>query len=558
MATTQPARGVRPLLFDPVSRVPGPLSFGVTVGEDGVIHDGVAMATLFRGYELILAGRDARDATFISSRACGVCGGAHATCAALAAEMAFGIQPPPMAIAARNLLSALECVQDHPLQLFVRSGPDYSEPTVRETSPDLWQQAERTSAPARAVHGFQSIAEIMSALAQPSGRLYLEALEMARGAAAAYCVIGGKYPHPQTLAPGSVSSTIDTSDLNTLILRVSKLLDYSRRVVAIWDDLIDFFCEAEPRYRELGESPKNFIDFGQWDDPLAYDATFENSPTWGDRRWATPGAIVNGQLVATALPEINARVEEFVERSFYGEWSGAAAKLSDPMGNRLADNHPAAKQTIPQPGETNGRGKYSWCTAPRWARHPMETGAHARLWTTALANKLPHRRFIEPTGRGLKLAMPQGSLPAAVLEWRAPELWGTFERTRARAYGLAYAALVAYEHTLIALDFARTGETQISAPLRIPKDARAGTGFWSGARGGLSHYLQTDGGVIQSYQILAPSTWTMSPRDPFGAPGPCEQAVASGPLVSRWSRDTNIDILRTIRSFDPCMSCATH
>jgi len=558
LALTSPTGQARRVAFDPVSRVCGPLSFEVTVDPEGAVVEGAAMATLFRGYELILQGRDARDAVFISSRACGVCGGAHATCSALAAEMAFGIQPPPMAIAARNLMSALECLHDHPLQLFVRSGCDYSEPTVRDTSPELWQRAERALAPGAAVHGFEHIAGIMSALTRTDGELYLEALRMGRVAGEAYAVIGGKYPHPQTLVPGGVSSTIDASDLNTILLRVVRLLDYARRVVAIWDDLIDFFYEAEPRYRDLGAGPKNFIDFGQWDDPLGYDATFESSASWGERRWATPGAIVDGQLITTALPEINAHVEEFVDRSFYEDWRGGGGQLSDPAGNRLADNHPAGKETIPQPAETSLRGKYSWSTAPRWARHPMETGAHARLWTTALADKLPHRRFIEPTGHSLKLAMPQGSFPASELEWQVPERWGTLERTRARAYALAYAALVAYEHTLIALDFKRTGEVRISTSLKIPKDARSGTGFWSGARGGLSHHLRTEDGVIASYQILAPSTWTISPRDRSGHPGPCEQAVAATRIVGRGASESYIDILRTIRSFDPCTACATH
>ncbi|MDQ6605257.1 MAG: nickel-dependent hydrogenase large subunit, partial [Actinomycetota bacterium] len=116
--------------------------------------------------------------------------------------------------------------------------------------------------------------------------------------------------------------------------------------------------------------------------------------------------------------------------------------------------------------------------------------------------------------------------------------------------------VVAYEHVLIALDLKRTGETQISTHYKIPKDVRAGTGFWGAARGYLSHHMWIDHGVIQEYQILAPSTWTASPRDSAGNPGPCEQAVAATPLLS--PGPGYIDIMRTIRSFDPCMPCAAH
>ncbi|MGI8864554.1 MAG: nickel-dependent hydrogenase large subunit [Solirubrobacteraceae bacterium] len=548
-------RAVAVLDLAPVSRVAGALSFHVAVERgSGTVLESAAMATLFRGYEIILSGRDVRDAVFVSSRACGVCGGAHATCSALALEMAYGIQPPPMGIVARNLMSAIEYLYDHPLHLFLRAGPDYSEATVRATSPELWQSAERAPAPGRATHGFRRIADIMTALTRSTGELYLEALRMARVAREAYVLIGGKYPHPQTMVPGGVSSTIDPSDLSMMLLRVVRFLDYGQRVVAIWNDLVEFFYEAEPRYRDLGTSPKNFIDLGQWDDPFAYDATFENCASWGERCWATPGAILGGELATTSLPEINAGVEEFVEHSFYEGWGADATHPGDPAGNRLPANHPASKRTIPQPGEMSLRGKYSWSTAPRWNRRAMDTGAYSRLWTTAMADALPHRRFIEPTGQSLRLAMPKGGLAAATLEWHLPDRWGTFERNRARAYALAYSALVAYEHVLIALDLNRTGEARISTGYAIPRGERVGTGFWGAGRGYLSHHMTAVNGVIENYQILAPSTWAASPRDSSGTPGPCEQAVAATPLL----RLDGIDILRTIRSFDPCMSCATH
>lgn len=538
------------VVLDPVSRVGGLMALEATLDRQrGELVESSVLATMFRGYELILEGRDVRDAVFVSSRACGLCGGAHATCAALACEMAFGIVPPPMAIAARNLMSALEYLVDLPAALFLRAGPDYSRSVVERTTPAVWQQAERTPAPGNAVHGFARIADIMSALSRPSGELYREAIGKVRTAGAAYVVIGGKYPHPQTMVPGGVSTYIDTQDLSEMLLRVSGLLDYAQRVVLIWNDLVDFFYDADPRFRDLGSLPLNFISLGQWDDPLAYDATYENSAEWGERRWATPGAVVDGRLITTSLPEIESSVEEYVDHSFYEQWSASSGRPSP--------NHPAGKSTIPQPAEASLQGKYSWSTAPRWRGKRMDTGAYAHLWTTALARKIPHRRFIEPTGHSLRLAMPQGRFPATELEWRAPQDWGTLERLRARAYALAYAALVAYEHALVALDFKRTGEDRISTRFQTARGTHQGAGLWGSARGYLSHHITVDSGVIQAYQILSPSTWTISPRDALGHPGPCEQAV-NGPFVADGADSGYIDVLRTIRSFDPCVACATH
>jgi len=123
--------------FDPVTRVAGALAFHSKVDlEGGEVLETNAMATLFRGYEVILRGRDPRDAAFISSRACGVCGGVHSTASALSLEMALGIKPPPLGIVVRNLLLSCEYLYDNPLHLFVLSGPDFSETLVKATNPE--------------------------------------------------------------------------------------------------------------------------------------------------------------------------------------------------------------------------------------------------------------------------------------------------------------------------------------------------------------------------------------------------------------------------------------
>ncbi len=562
MSAVRTVGDARRVDFDPVTRVAGALSFQTTVDIEGrQVLDASALATLFRGYEVILEGRDPRDAIFVSSRACGVCGGSHATASALALEMAFGIQPPPMGIVARNILVATEHLYDHPTHLFTRVGPDFSEPVMRETNPELWERALQTPAPGAGTHNFPLISDLMTAMTSVTGKLYAEALTKARRAREAYVLIGGKYPHPQTITPGGVSATLDNQDMQEMLWRITEFFDYAQKVVAVWDDLVDFILETAPRFREVGQGPLNFVDLGLWDDPYAYDGTFENSSSWAERRWSTPGAIVDGRLRTTDVQRIDAGVEENVAHSFYEEWGGMANGGGGGRGgSSLSGHHPANKQTLPQPGETNPSGKYSWCTAPRWERNAMETGAYARLWTTALADKLPHRDFVEPTGHSLRLKVPQGALPATELEWHAPAQWGALERNRATAYAMAHSAVVAYENLVIGLDLMRKGgpDSGVFTHYRIPKDARRGTGLWGGARGQLSHHLTLENRVISRYQIVAPSTFTMSPRDASGTPGPCEAAVMATPLLSTAQPERLIDVLRAIRSFDPCMSCATH
>ena len=563
-AARQPsADHLRRIDFDPVTRVAGGLALRTVVDfERSEVVEASALATLFRGYEVVLEGRDPRDAIFVSSRACGVCGGAHAIASALACEMAFGVAPPATGIVARNILSAIENLCDLQTNLFQRAGPDYCEPIVRQTNPELWTRAHETQAAGFQTHGYRWVSDIMTAMTPFSGGLYREALKMARVAREAYVLIGGKYPHPQTIVPGGISSTIDATDQNLTLLRVTKFFDYSRRVAAVWDDLADFFYTADPRFADVGAGPRNFLDLGQWDDPFAYDGTYENAPAWGERRWSTPGVVVDGHLRTTDLHRIDNGVEEFVAHSFYEDWTAAGQSgfSEDPAGNRVSAQHPWNKQTLPQPGGPNLNGKYSWSTAPRWDRLAMETGASARLWITALAAKPSDSRFIESTGHSLRMNVPQAELPKAVIEWHVPERWNALERNRARAYSLVHSTLVAYENVLIGLDLTRKGgpDAHIFASYDIPKGFSVGAGFWGGARGAISHHMAIDGRVIRNYQILAGSTFTASPADASGTPGPIEAAVLGTPLLSTERPERCLDVLRTIRSFDPCMACATH
>jgi hydrogenase large subunit len=260
----------------------------------------------------------------------------------MALEMAFGIAPPPLAIISRNLGEAAELVYDHTLHLFLLAGPDYSETIVRRTTPSLWAKAERAEAPRAGIHGLRTIADIMRGLNPLTGELYLEALDVTRAAREVASLTLGKYPHPSTIYPGGLGIEANATTFNQVLGRIVRLLDYSKKAVTIWDDLIDFFLAEIPDYQHVGERPANLITTGMWDDPESYDASYANCAAWGERRMATPGAIVNGELRTTDLVALNLGMEEFVDHAYYEHWEGNRFP-TDPLGAPLSPFHPCNK-----------------------------------------------------------------------------------------------------------------------------------------------------------------------------------------------------------------------
>lgn len=558
---------IKDINMDPVTRVAGALAVNVTADlEQGRYLDARSQATLFRGYEVILMGRDPRDAIFVSSRACGVCGGVHAHASAYAIEMAMGLAPPPLGTVVRNMQEAAEMGYDNPLHLYLLAGPDYSEAVIKQVNPELWPKAERWSCPNHRHHGMKTMAEIMTALNPLTGALYREGLEFTRLSREMFVILAGKYPHPQTVVPGGVSSTVSLQTLNEYHSKLGRIFDYAQRMMGVWDDLAEFFFEADERYRQVGARPMNVVDPGYWDDPYAYDATYENCNEWGERRWSTPGVVVDGKLVTTRLTDINTGWEEFVEHSYYEEWAGDRY-ATDQLGNPLSPYHPWNKRTLPSPTGKNWKEKYTWACTPRWDRTAVEAGAYARLQMTALAQKLPNNPFVEATGHSLRMHIPKGITPEAEVEWHVPEVWNAFERNRGRAYHYVFSQLVGLANLLEAYKLMKQGEKTVAAvsagdlDRHMPKDERRSVGWWGAGRGWLTHHLVMDQGKIVNYQICTPSTINASPRDPWDQPGPYEEAVMNTPIIediSDPSKFTSIDMLRTIRSFDPCMPCTTH
>ena len=260
------------------------------------------------------------------------------------------------------------------------------------------------------------------------------------------------------------------------------------------------------------------------------------------------------------------RFEQFVEHSWDEEWPGGPYE-TDPAGNPISPFHPWNKRTLPKPGERSWKEKYTWATAPRWDRQVMEAGCYNRLFLTAMAQKQPGNDFTEATGTSLRMRVPKGLTPEAELEWRVPDVWNAFERNRGRAYHYLFSQLVSLGSLMDAYDLMRKGEKRVAAvppdelTKHIPDGEARGAGFWGAGRGWLTHFVVLDKRVIDNYQIITPSTINASPRDPWDQPGPYEQAVVNTPILedlSDPSRFTAVDMLRTIRSFDPCMPCTTH
>jgi hydrogenase large subunit len=540
---TAPSRtvGTEGIVLQPVNRVGGALGLRVEVDSAGNRYaEARCSAGFFRGYENILVGRDVRDAVYIASRCCGYHGGQHSVAAAHAVEMALGMTPPPMAVALRNLGLCAETVHAEAAHLFLLAGPDFSASSVSTTWPELWVLAQRTPAPHAEIHGFATVGDIMRSLDPITGRWYRDAFSVARIPYQMYAAVHGKYPHPQTMVPGGVATSMSNTTVSAVhdyVVRLLSLVDPAKRVAMLITDLLEFCVAAVPELAEVGVGPANFIDSGQWDDPEGYDPSWEGLTERGDRRWAAPGVIADGQLVTSDLREVAEGVEESVTHSYYEEWSGSP--------------HPASKRTVAAPGPLAWDRRYSWSTSARWKGLAVETGPGARLWTTALRGQMALNPFVSARDGAVQLLLPEGALPEMLLEWRPPTVWNAIERTRARLYGIVFAALVAAQQSLTVLRLQKEGRHQTAVPLAIPKrGTRRGAGF--SGDGLLGHWLSLDGQVIDGYQVVGPSTFNIGPG------GPAEAAINGTPTLEAASAPTGVTALVALRSFDPCSNCATH
>jgi hydrogenase large subunit len=570
--TTDTPTGSRKLVemnWDPITRIVGSLGIFTKIDfENRQVAECHSTSSIFRGYSIFMKGKDPRDAHFITSRICGICGDNHATCATYAQNMAFGVKPPPMAEWIVNLGEAAEYMFDHNIFQDNLVGVDFCEQMVKETNPGVFAKAEKTQSPHSHLHGFHTIADIMRALNPFTGSFYREALQMSRMTREMFCLMEGRHVHPSTLYPGGVG-TVPTVQLFTdYLVRLMKYVEFMKRVVPLHDDLFDFFYDALPGYEKVGQRRILLGCWGSFNNPDVCDYSYKKMTDWGRSMFVTPGVVVDGKLVTTDLVDINLNIRILLGSSYYDGWENAETFVrEDPLGNPVDKNHPWNQTTIPRPQKRDFGGKYTWVMSPRWL--DKRTGDHlaldtgggpiARLWATALAG-IVDIGYIKATGNSVKIYLPKTmSAPEVEFEWKVPKWSNAIERDRARTYFQAYAAAAALHFIEKAMAELHRGNTKTWNDFKVPDEA-IGCGFHEAVRGVLSHHVVIRGGKIANYHPYPPTPWNANPRDIYGTPGPYEDAVQNTPIFEENGPDKfkGIDIMRAVRSFDPCLPCGVH
>jgi hydrogenase large subunit len=556
--------------WDPITRIIGNLGIYTKIDFDNrEVVECRSTSSLFRGYSVFMRGKDPRDAGFITSRICGICGDNHTTCSVYAQNMAYGIKTPALAEWIFNLGEAAEYMFDHAIFQDNLVFVDFCEQMVKETNPGLFARAEKTVAPHAEIHGHRTIADIMRSYNPFTGGMYRESLQMSRLTREMFCLMEGRHVHPSTLYPGGTGTVATPQIFVEYQARLWRFIDFVKRLLPLNDDLLDFFYEALPGYDQVGNRRVLLGCWGSFQDPDVVDYQYKSMTKWGRAMFVTPGIVVDGKLVTTDLVEINLGLRILLGNSFYEDWEGEETFVkSDPLGNPIDKRHPWNQTTIPKPQKRDlEKGPYSWVMSPRWfdknsGKHlALDTGGGplARLWATALAG-LVDTPYVKSTGQSVKMTLPKtANFGETEYEWRIPKWANTIERDRARAYFIAYSAALSVWFLEKAMERIQTGDVKTFEDFKVPKES-IGCGFHEAVRGVLSHHLVIRDKKIANYHPYPPTPWNASPRDRYGTPGPYEDAVQGQRIFEENGPDTfkGIDIMRTVRSFDPCLPCGVH
>lgn len=552
------------LNIEPLTRIEGHMGVHAKADlETKKYTDAHVYATMFRGLEDILIGREPADAIWLGQRSCGVCPTPHATASVLAVDMAYGAPPPPLGIGMRNLALMAEETYDGALGCGILEGPDYSEAICAKSNPELLAKAKTTPAPHAAAHGYTTIGDIMTGLNPISGSLWLKCLAASKNGLDMATTLCAKHPHQNNFIPGGIARTINIPEIEAVYVMLAKAVAFTKELVPVFDDLVDFL--GANGLDKVGEFPFNFISYGVYDDPAAYNAKYADMTKWGEKRWVPPGIVINGKLITNDLVEINVGVQETVTHSYYNE-TARADFAKDPSGNPLTKDHPWNESTKPVAGkEKDWANKYTWAKTPRWLdwknrvdgkTHVMQANPLSRMWIAAVSKKTA-----ESTGTSVKFTLPAGAVAgfrvtdAVTMEWKLPKNNNSIERVRSRAYYHAYSAFLAYRMVGIALELIKKGDTKVWNEYKKPKNG-IGVGMVEGMRGAVAHWVVMRDSKIYRYQIITPTAWNVSPRDAEGRPGAYEAAIIGSAVTEPINGELDgIDVVRTIRSFDPCLGC---
>ena len=576
MATTRERikpeqRNLVEMSWDPITRIIGNLGIYTKIDFDNrEVVECKSTSSMFRGYSVFMKGKDPRDAGFITSRICGICGDNHTVCSIYAQNMAYGIRMTPLAECMFNLGEAAEYIFDHAIFQDNLVFGDYCEQMVKSTNPTMLAKAETTKAPNSEIHGLRTIADIMRAFNPFEGALYRQGLVQSRVAREMFCLMEGRHVHPSTMYPGGTGTVATPQVFTDYLSRLTRVTDFVKKAVPLNDDLFDFFYDALPGYEEVGRRRVLLGCWGAFQDPIECTYRYDEMTHWGRAMKVTPGIIVDGELVTTDLVDINLGIRILLGSSYYDDWQNEEMFVTkDPLGNPVDRRHPWNQTTLPKPQKRDLKdGNYSWVMSPRW--HDKRTGddlaldtgggAFARLYSTALAGIVDTPYVKAPGDGSVQIHLPKTASSGEVtLTWRIPQWSNAIERNRARAYFIAYSAAMAYGFVEEGLGYVRKGQTKTFNSFEVPDEA-IGCGFHEAVRGVLSHHLVIRDGKIANYHPYPPTPWNGSPTDSNGVPGPYEDAVNNMPIFEENDQENfrGVDIMRAVRSFDPCLPCGVH
>jgi Ni,Fe-hydrogenase I large subunit len=552
------------VVVDPITRIEGHLRIEVQA-ENGKITDSWASSTQFRGIEIIMEGRDPRDAWAFTQRICGVCTVVHAVASCRAVEDALGIKIPPNANIIRNLVHGMQFIQDHVIHFYhlhaldwvdvvsaLKADPEGTARVARSISPWPNNSATYFAEVQNRVKKFVGSGQLgiftNGYWGHPAYKLppevnllavahYLEALDWQRDVIRLHTIFGGKNPHPNFLV-GGMASAINLNDTATInaerLTDVKDMIVRSRRFVeqVYWPDLVaiaGFYKE----WGAIGGGVNNYLSYGEFPEGDVGDL---------DKLYFPRGIILDGDL-SKVHPFDPTKVEEYINSSWY-EYS-----VGDEKGLHPYDGETKAKYTGPPPPweYLQGLPKYTWMKSPRYEGRAMQVGPLARALVGFASGHEEIREMVKQVLDTLQVG------PAA--------LFSTLGRTAARGMETVLLARRMEKWYGMLVDRIRSGDTQTFSkekwdPSSWPKEEVRGFGWLDAPRGALGHWVRIKDSKITKYQCVVPSTWNCSPRDGQGVKGPYEASLVDNhPLVRP---EQPLEILRTIHSFDPCMACGVH
>lgn len=499
--------------IDPITRIEGHLKIETEI-EGGEVKDARSTGNLFRGIELILRGRDPRDAQVIAQRICGVCPQSHGVATALCLDSAFGLgdKIPDNARLMRNLIQGTHVVQDHVLHFYTLAALDYVD--VTDVAKYEGKDSELNSVKDFIARGqlgpfaprYEGDYRLPTEVNQAATAHYLQALDIRRTGHEAVAIFSGKIPHSVGIVPGGVTDTPTVDKITTFLWKVKKLQDFVNNVYL---PDVKAIAGVYSDYLEIGAGCKNLLSYG------GYDLQGDDADLTRRKRLFKQGAISSDFKLRELDIDL---VTEGVKYSWYED--------------APAPKHPSQGETKPQLGKD---GAYTWSKAPRYGGEVYEVGPLARIATTYAAGDPVVRELVD----------------SALAELKAPmaALFSVMGRHLARAL-CAKILTDNLEKWLLEL---KPGEPTY-VEYEIP-DESMGMGLIEGSRGALGHWIEIKDKKIHNYQAVVPTTWNASPRDDAGNPGPMEQALIGTKIRDK---DNPFELVRIVRSFDPCLACSIH